>query len=241
MRLITFDKENDLIRVRTIAPATGKEEMDGDSHFMRPWTREATASRLYDFDNDGKSELATYRKGIWTIDGQEEIAYGPENGIPVPGNYLGDGKCIPAVYDDVQGLFYILGRGIIPWGKAGDIPMPADYDGDGVTDIAVWRPSDRTLHVMGKAPIRIGELPAVTIADYDGDGQVEFASYRLKNHTFYIQSLANIPLGQEGDIPVPADYNGDGRAEITVYRPSTGEWIIYGEKPVVCGGDKNDG
>ena len=240
MRLITFDKENDLIRVRTIAPATGIEEMDGDSHFVRPWTREATASRLYDFDNDGKSELATYRKGIWTIDGQEEIAYGPENGIPVPGNYLGDGKCIPAVYDDVQGLFYILGRGIIPWGKAGDIPMPADYDGDGVTDIAVWRPSDRTLHVMGKAPIRVGELPAVTIADYDGDGQVEFASYRLKNHTFYIQSIANIPLGQEGDIPVPADYNGDGRAEITVYRPSTGEWIIYGEKPVVCGGDEND-
>ena len=240
MRLMTFDKENDLIKVRTIAPATGEEETDGDSRFVRPWTREATASRIYDFDNDGKAELASYRKGEWTIEGQPTIAFGPENGIPVPANYFGDGKCVPAVYDDVNGLFYILGKGIIPWGKAGDIPMPADYNGDGIADLAVWRPSNRTLYVMGEEPLRFGELPALAPGDYDGDGAVEFALYRQKNHTFYIASIANVPLGKEGDIPVPADYDGDGRTEIAVYRPSTGEWWVYGEKAVICGGDPND-
>ncbi len=37
MRIMTFSKKKDLIRVRTFSPYTGVEEKDGDSEFTRPW------------------------------------------------------------------------------------------------------------------------------------------------------------------------------------------------------------
>lgn len=241
MRLMTFDKDNDLIHVRTIAPYSGTEEKDEDSRFTRPWFREVSASRIYDFNNDGKSELAMYRNGKWLIEGQKSITFGTINSIPVPGNYYGNGKTYPAVYDTTRCVFSIMGQDDIQWGMIGDIPMPADYDGDGITDIAVWRPSNQTLYIYGQEPIRFGELPAFAPGDYDGDGKVELAIYKETNYSFHITGLGkNIVIGKRGDIPVPADYNGDGKTDIAVYRPSTGEWIVFGKTPVTFGGDTYD-
>lgn len=68
----------------------------------------------FDFDGDGKTDIAVYRPGIWTIS---------ERG---------------------RSFFYYLSSStgqIVarPWGLGGDRPAPADYDNDGVTDLAVFR------------------------------------------------------------------------------------------------------
>ena len=238
MRLMTFDKDNDLIQVRTIAPYFHTEETDADSRFVKPWMRESTATRIYDFDNDGKSEFALFNGGRWQIeDMKETVLFGMERTLPVPADYRGDGKTTLAVYAPATSTFTIQGKGKVVWGNPGDIPVPADYDGDGLVELATWNPSDLKWYIQGRQPLKHGFKSCIPVpADYDGDGHVEPAVYRIDNHTFYIAEIANIPLGSEGDIPVPADYNGDGRVEPAVYSPATGKWSILGKEQVTLGG-----
>ena len=242
MRLMTFDPENDLIKVRTIAPYLDTEETDADSKFVKPWKYETTAARIYDFDNDGKSEFALFKGGIWQIGTEKQnrlLGYG--KAVAVPADYHADGKAALAVYRPQTSEFCIEGKGVIQWGQAGDIPVPADYNGDGLIELATWRPADQTWHIQGQKPFRHGTKKSIPVpADYDGDGRVEPAVYRTDNHTFYISEIANLPLGQAGDIPVPADYNGDGKIEIAVYRSVSGEWIIDRQDTVVLGGTPGD-
>ena len=241
MRLMTFDKKHDLIKIRTIAPFLGTEEDDSDSRFVKPWFRETTSTRIYDYDNDGKSEFALFKNGHWSIDNGKKTVFGMEKDIPVPADYNAEGKAVLAVYDAKKSIFHIQGKGKVQWGNPGDMPLPADYDGDGLIELATWRPSDQTWYIEGAKPFRHGFKSCVPVpADYDGDGKVEPAVYRLDNHTFYIAEIANVPLGKQGDIPVPADYDGDGKVEMAVYRPSSGEWLVYGKKSVKLGGEPTD-
>lgn len=242
MRLMTFDSKNDLIKVRTIAPFFGTEETDSDSKFVKPWMHGTTSTRLYDFNNDSKAEFAFCKKGLWTINGKKgTVVFGMERDIPVPADYNADGSTVLAAYSPTTSTFMVQGKAPVQWGQPGDIPVPGDYNGDGLVELATWNPTDMKWYIQGQEPIRHGFKSCVLVpADYDGDGKIEPAVYRVQNHVFYISGVANVPLGKDGDIPVPADYNGDGRAEIAVYRPSTGEWLVYGQKPVVLGGDKDD-
>lgn len=237
MRLMTFQPAHDIIQVKTLSPYHKTYERDGDSEFVKPLFREAAATRIFDFNNDGTSELASFKKGTWQM-GDTIINFGREEDIAVPANYYGDGKASLAVFHREEGSFEIQGKETVPIGKAGDIPVPADYNGDGITDLAVWRPSNSTWYTQNKEPLKHGWTESVPVpADYDGDGKAEPAIVRLSNYTWYISELGNVPFGQTGDIPVPADYDGDGRVDIAIYRPSTGEWLIYG-KPTIKLGDQ---
>lgn len=242
MRLMTFDSKNDLIKVRTLSPYYGSEETDSDSRFVKPWMTKTTATRQYDYNNDSRSEFALCRKGLWVIEGRKDtVVFGQTKFIPVPADYQADGSAVIASYNPYNATFYIQGQGAVQWGNPKEYPVPGDYDGDGLVEMATWNPTTLMWNIQGQEPIKHGFKGCVVVpADYDGDGKIEPAAYRLENHIFYIAGVANVPLGIDGDIPVPADYNGDGRAEMAVYRPSTGEWIVYGQKPVVLGGDKDD-
>ena len=119
--------------------------------------------------------------------------------IPVAGDYDGDGRTDPAVYQPSTGEWIILQSSTdyttsvtIIIGLSTDIPVPADYDGDGITDAAVFQPS------TGRWIVQQSSHPS---------GAVVVAT-----------------LGNKADIPVAADYDGDGKADLAVFH--SGGWLI---------------
>jgi hypothetical protein len=197
----------------------------------------------FDFDGDGKSDIAVYRNGVWYIrrsfdGGITTVGWG---GLPqdrlVPGDYDGDGKVDIAVYRD--GTWFIIrssdGVAIsLGWGGGTqDTALPADYDGDGKTDVAVYR--DGVWFVIRSSdgvPISVawgeGAEDIALPADYDGDGKADITVYR-DGVWFILRSSDGVGVsvgwgGVLADVPVPADYDGDGKADIAVYRD--GIWFI---------------
>jgi hypothetical protein len=65
----------------------------------------ASGDRLQpaDYDNDGKTDYAVYRNGVWywvqsTDNAVKSFTFGTSSDIPVAGDYTGDGRADLAVY-----------------------------------------------------------------------------------------------------------------------------------------------
>lgn len=195
------------------------------------------ASRRFDFDGDGKSDISVFRPS----DNKWYILYSSTNSIAeiefslptdklVPTDYDGDGRTDIANFRD--GDWRVLdGSGDVHWGQAGDVPVPGDYDGDGRADRTVFRQGSwyslRTRDGMIGFQFGISTDKPVP-EDYDGDGKFDAAIYRdgawyMRNSTAGVTGIA---FGLSTDRPVPADYDGDGKADVAVYRDGT--WYILG-------------
>jgi hypothetical protein len=170
--------------------------------------------------------------------------------IPVPGDYDGTGKAVPAYYDQVDGTWWIMGHdGSVQFGNpptAGgtlgyDVPMPADYDGDHKTDIAVYDPSTATFHYLSsktgqEVSVQIGQPGDFPVpADYDKVGYAEpavtdwnVATWCVAGHT---GAFATLPRPSSADYyaPIEADYDGNGTADPAVYDPPAGTWQVAGQ------------
>ncbi|MBU1855631.1 MAG: VCBS repeat-containing protein [Verrucomicrobia bacterium] len=209
---------------------------------------ESNASVENDYDGDGKSDLAVYSAGYWSIyslvNGLILInggVWGGSDSITVPGDYDGDGKADLAVYSAGYWSIYSLVNGLIlinggAWGDADSIPVPGDYDGDGKADLAVYRAGYWSIYSLANGLILInggawGDADSIPVpGDYDGDGKSDLAVYNAGYWSIY--SLANglilINGGAWGDadsIPVSGDYDGDGKSDLAVY--NAGYWSIY--------------
>jgi hypothetical protein len=236
MRLITVSSKKDRITVKTFSPFTGKEESDGDSRFTLPLFVNTNASRLFDFNNDGYSDLMWFNKGRWKLNKGQTVEYGKEGDIPAPADYTGDGQTDLAVFSPSEGKYFIQGKDTITIGQAGDIPAPGDYDGDGFAEAAVYRPSNGTMYINGLPEFQIGGKNCIPVpGDYDGDGKTDVAVYIAPRKVFQIAMLGNENFPELAEVkdlndlvPVPADYNGDGKTDFAIFRRSTGEWIIHG-------------
>ena len=105
-----------------------------------------------DYDGDGRTDYAVYRRGVWTIvqsltNTVRTEYFGLSNDVFIPGDYDGDGKADIAVWRPSNGYWYWIASrdksfNSIQFGFSDDKPTPADYDGDGKTDVAVFRPSN---------------------------------------------------------------------------------------------------
>jgi alpha-tubulin suppressor-like RCC1 family protein len=91
------------------------------------------------------------------------------------------------------------------------------------------------------------ESPVVFGHDFSGDARadlgVAFSQYQIQGtppFTWSIKGVSPFTDGMEGDVLVPGDYDGSGLAQAAVWRPSTGQWLISGQKTVVVFGQQGD-
>src|SRR5262249_5705950 len=102
-----------------------------------------------DFDADVKADMTLYKSnGDWAILKSSSsytaatiVNAGGAGYVAVPGDYDGDGRQDPAVYNTTTGQWVALKSStnyttsfIQSWGGTGYLPVPGDYDGDGKTD-----------------------------------------------------------------------------------------------------------
>jgi len=212
--------------------------------------------RKYDFDGDGRDDLAVFRPSdrVWYVNqstnGITYRQFGLSTDNPVAADYDGDGKTDIAVFRD--GVWYWMrssndtfATGIT--GQAGDIPqagfkgrfyLRGNMNTDGTPGLLTFRPTEaafylqnpyrqpHTVNLQGMS-VTSGDIPVS--ADYDGDEYEDVAVFRDGNWSYLSSNDSRVwtfRFGLSGDKPVPADYDGDGRADYAVFRPSTGVWWI---------------
>lgn len=196
-------------------------------------TAAAGGSARFDFDGDGRADVAVFRERIWYLlqsaNGFSALEFGLSGDRIAPADYDGDGRTDVAVFRD--GTWYILRSSdnalqIFQFGLAGDLPVAADYTGDGRDDPALFRDGTWYIYDLAGGETSVfqfglaGDRPAP--ADFDGDGRADAAVFRPSNGTWYINRSAQgffaAQFGLAGDLPVAADYDGNGTADIAVFR-----------------------
>jgi hypothetical protein len=166
--------------------------------------------------------LNGFRRPMANVSAEEAITaswqQGFASGIPVEGDYNGDGIAdlatyLPGFYPGQLGarsnwkiaVSRIGAQGEEPertleaaWGFGDMKPVPADYDGDGAFDIAVFANASARWHLLFSR------------------GDFDRAKADIAGNSLYGES---IQWGLAGDCLLPDDYNGDGCADLAVVRP----------------------
>jgi hypothetical protein len=212
-----------------VRPVTGANILFGDL-----WGYKGVKPVSGDFNGDGTSDLAVYdpKAGTWyikspTVPSVKQLYVSPvlawglkwgfQGAVAVSGDYDGDGASDPAVYNPMDGKWYIrslagvrtLNTGTVlaygtQWGYKGATPIPGDYNGDGIGDLAVYDAQN------GKWYIRAMSSPYVLKAKMPLNPVLAFGKV----------------WGFKGSTAVPGDYNGDGVADLAVYSRYDGKWYI---------------
>jgi subtilisin-like proprotein convertase family protein len=213
-------------------------------------TGNASRRTPFDFDGDGKADVAVFRPSdsIWYLQNSTTGFTGERFGLPAdkiaPADFDGDGRTDIAVFRD--GMWYWLqssdhGFRAVQFGQTGDVPVPADYTGDGRAEAAVYRGGTWfTLNIVNEQfqGVQFGLASDRPVpADYDGDGKTDIAVYR-DGTWFWLKSsdgsFRAMQFGLAQDKPTPGDYDGDGKADQAVYRE--GDWFVLGSTQGFYGG-----
>lgn len=210
-----------------ILPASSKE-------IMQRWTSDkANLGKWRLFDADGNE--TTYDR---------EIVIGVVDGLPIVGDFDGDGRDEVAMFFDGQWLIDLNGNGQwdpgdlwVQLGSVVDKPVAGDWDGDGKDDVGIFGPEwERDPEVIPKDP----GLP-------DPDNQRRRGrkntppnlndatnGHRLLQKTTQGKMRADVidhvfRYGSERDIPLVGDWNGDGIDTIAVYQAGTWRLDLDGD------------
>jgi protocatechuate 3,4-dioxygenase beta subunit len=183
-------------------------------------------------------------QGTWIVANTKgvvikKMVFGLHSGLPVAGDWNGDGKAKVGIFINGEWFMDFNGDGV--WnegdlwaqlGHAGDRPVTGDWDGDGKTDIGVfgpaWSGDDRALarepgqpHPQNASTGRYKNLPPTAAEATDGYRALRKTA-RGKLRTDLIDHVFH--FGVHGDIPVTGDWNGSGVHTVGVFRDGT--WYL---------------
>ncbi|MFH1919177.1 MAG: SdrD B-like domain-containing protein [Planctomycetota bacterium] len=168
-----------------------------------------------------------------------EFDFGLAGGIPLTGDFDGDGITEVAVF--VRGVWFIdlNGNGIWDegdlWARLGtehDLPVTGDWDGDGKTDIGIFGPAWE-----GDARAIAAE-PGLPDSDNEPTGRpknvppaaeeatVGWRTMRLSSRGGLRADLIDhvFQYGTASDVPIAGEWNGDGVTNIGLFRE--GSWYL---------------
>jgi len=179
------------------------------------------------------------KSGTPSLTDARQLVFGMRDGVPITGDFDGDGVTDLGVYLDGEWFIDLNGNGLWDegdlWaqlGNPGDQPVTGDWNGDGKTDIGVfgrpWEGDDRALaHERGLpgAESTITEEPKNLPPGAD---QAPFARRTMRYtaegnlRTDLIDHVFD--YGEPGDRAVAGDWDGDGNDSIGVFR--NGQWLL---------------
>lgn len=211
--------------------ADDNDAASSDSHFIIlrssdglvsyiPFGQAGDLAVQRDYDGDGKTDLAVFRRSTTDTEAQTLWFIRFTNNNPT--------QAVTTFW----------------WGVSGDtvntfdVPVPGDYDGDGKFDLAVYRVGTfptNTFFVRRSSDLtqqaqQWGNFQTdyIVPGDYDGDGKFDFCAARTgaaaaNPVTWFILRSSDggmsAPVyGRSDDIPIQADYDGDGRTDPAMYR-----------------------
>lgn len=167
------------------------------------------------------------------------VDFGVPRGLPVVGDFNGDGVTDLGIYVDGQWFIDLNGNGRWDdedlWAHLGsreDLPVTGDWDGDGKTDIGIFGP------VWPADPRAIVHEPGLPAPENQPAGkpknvppppQEATSGWRTLQRTREGDVRADLidhvfHYGEAGDVPVSGDWTGAGVDSIGVFR--NGTWIL---------------
>jgi serine-aspartate repeat-containing protein C/D/E len=189
---------------------------------------------------------ARLRNGLWKLHPQNgksadarHVVFGKLGGIPVVGDFDGDGITDVGVYVKGEWFIDLNGNGIWDdadlWAKLGtadDRPVTGDWDGDGKTDIGIFGPAwpgdPRAVAAEPGLPDPFNQATGVKKNMPPQPHQATIGHRELKRtrdgklRTDLIDHVFH--YGQQGDVPITGDWTGTGVDSIGIF--NAGQWIL---------------
>ncbi|HUY89519.1 MAG TPA: SdrD B-like domain-containing protein [Pirellulales bacterium] len=191
-------------------------------------------------------QTSRMKAGLWILHPgdapggrRQTIAFGKADGIPVTGDFNGDGVCETGIYKNGEWFIDLNGNG--EWdkddlwarlGSADDRPVTGDWDGDGKTDIGIFGPAwpgdPRAVAVEPGLPDPYN-APTGARKNMPPEEHQATLGCRTMKRTQEGEVRADLidhvfHFGTPDDIPITGDWTGAGIDSIGIFHK--GRWIL---------------